>query len=37
MHYNGPKMAIENPYKSPYLMYFELNDIELQIKTFKRY
>jgi hypothetical protein len=34
-HYNGPKMAIENWYKSPYPIYFELNEIELQIKTFK--
>jgi hypothetical protein len=36
-HYNGPKMAIENLFKSPYPLYFELNEIELQIKKHLNY
>jgi hypothetical protein len=36
-HYNGTKVAIENPYRSPYPVYFEFNEIELQIKPFKLY
>ncbi len=30
-------MAIENPYKSPYPFYFELDEIELQIKKHLNY